>query len=335
MLAHSAFILDLDGVVYVGPDAVAHAIDALNAAHERGVRLTAATNNANRPAPDVAAHLQQLGLRIAAADVVTSAQAAAAYLARTLPAGAAVLAVGGEGVAVALAEVGLLPVRAQADLAATERAVSTVSAVMQGYGPGVAWHDLAAVHWAIARGLPWIATNTDSTVPTPFGRAPGNGSLVRAIEHASGVQPVVIGKPQPALFEAALERIGHRNALVIGDRLDTDIDGAAGCALDALMVFTGVHGFAELVGQPLARWPQFLAADLRSLTGPAVQVNLHDGVAVATGDAADAPFVLDTVRAIQCALDGFGEVPVFAASAAPAPIVDLRALLAEFDTVRP
>lgn len=330
-MEYAGYILDLDGVVYIGAEAVPYAIDSLNAAASRGVRLTAATNNANRPAADVAKHLTDLGLHIAADDVVTSAQAAAAELARLLPAGAEVLAVGGPGVAWALETVGLRPLRASADLAVSDDASRRASAVMMGYGPAVAWHDLAAASWAILRGVPWMATNTDSTVPTPFGRAPGNGSLVQALVHATGIEPLVAGKPQPALFETTMAGIGTRDVLVIGDRFDTDIDGAAACGVDSLFVLTGVHGLAELAAQPFERWPQFIAQDLRSLTADLVTIGL-DGASVTT--ASTHPLATAVVLAAKDRMGQRLERPAYAATESIAPIVDVRPLLAAAGSVR-
>lgn len=331
-MQHAGYILDLDGVVYIGNDAVPHAIESLNAAADSGVRLTAATNNANRPAPEVANHLVELGLRIGADEVVTSAQAAARELARMLPEGAEVLAVGGVGVAIALEAVGLRPLRASADLELSGDAASRAEAVMMGYGPAVAWHDLAAAHWAIQRGVPWMATNTDSTVPTKFGRAPGNGSLVKALMHASGVEPMVAGKPQPALFEVAVGIIGSRDVLVIGDRFDTDIDGAAAAGLESLFVLTGVHGLAELAEQPIERWPRFIAQDLRSLTQPVITLDVRADAVSASGHH---PLAAAVIEAAKARIGQRLRVPQYTATTSPAPLVDVGPFLAAAGNVQP
>lgn len=330
-MSHAGYILDLDGVVYIGNDAVPYAIEALNAAADRGVRLTAATNNASRPATEVAKHLVELGLRITPDDVVTSAQAAARELAMLLPEGSEVLAVGGPGVALALEAVGLRPLRASANLDESNDVVGRAEALMMGYGPAVAWHDLAAAHWAIQRGLPWMATNTDSTVPTKYGRAPGNGSMVQALIHASGVEPMIAGKPQPALFERAVEYLGTRNVLVIGDRFDTDIDGAAAANVESLFVLTGVHGIPELADQPMDRWPQFIAQDLRSLTEPVITV-AADGDAVSADGAH--PLADAVVVAAKARMGQRVRVPAYVAHSEPAPLIDVRPLLSTAGSVR-
>lgn len=331
-MQYAAFILDLDGVVYVGSDAVPHAIDALNSAVDRGVRLTAATNNASRVPADVAGHLIGLGLRIAERDVFTSAQAAAVHLRELLPGDAEVLAVGGPGVARALESVGLTALRSDADLAAASAAAQRAQAVVTGYGATVCWHDLAAAQWVIARGVPWIATNLDSTFPTKYGLAPGNGALVQSLVHATGAEPIVVGKPQPALFEAIIDGIGTRDVLVIGDRFDTDIDAAAACSVDALFVLTGVHGLTELTVQPLERWPQFVGRDLRSLNGIRATIDLRDGEVVAD---LEHPFVLAVVQAAKARMVNAAAPPADLEGVEVAPLVDLRPFLAAAGSVGP
>ena len=316
-------ILDLDGVVYIGPDAVPHAIEALNSLADQGVRLTAATNNANRPATEVARHLQQLGLRIGEADIMTSAQAAASFLAKELGADAPVLAVGGDGVSHALLAAGLRPLRASADLAVSDAVASECAAVMMGYGPLVAWFDLAAAHWAIERGKRWIATNVDPTVPLPFGSAPGNGAMVGLLQRSTGRLPEVIGKPQPALFEALLRSTGSHHVLVVGDRLDTDIDGARAADLDSLLVFTGVHAPVDLASRPVAAWPNYVARDLRSLHMPIVRVQVTGGRAWAESED---PVVRSVVAAANAALGGADAVPASIAGDGASPLIDVRAL---------
>ncbi|WP_157635753.1 HAD-IIA family hydrolase, partial [Nostocoides japonicum] len=180
-------------------------------------------------------------------------------------AGAAVLAVGGPGVAQALRAVGLVAV------APAEMASAKVVAVVQGYGPGVAAADLAEVAYAVEGGARWVATNVDLTLPTDRGVAPGNGSLVRAVATAVGHEPdEIVGKPFAALYVLCAERLGTEPArlLAVGDRLDTDIAGAVRAGLDALLVLTGVDDVAAVVAAPPAMRPTFLAEDLRVLHTP-------------------------------------------------------------------
>lgn len=260
---HDVALLDLDGVVYVGPDAVPHAAQALDdAAATYGMRSVFVTNNASRPPTAVADHLVALGIRAAPADVVTSAQAGARMIADQLSPGDRVLAIGGPGVGEALRERGLVPVSSFDDGPA---------GVMQGYGPGVGWAQLAEACLAISSGLPWVATNTDATIPTPRGRVLGNGSLVVAVSHGTGVQPQVAGKPEPPLMIESVERAGARRPIVVGDRLDTDIEGARRSGLPSMLVLTGVTDWQDLIGARPQHRPTHIGRDLRALLEPLSQ----------------------------------------------------------------
>lgn len=268
---HDVVMLDLDGVVYVGPDAVPGAVEALGAARAAGAHLAYLTNNASRPATEVAEHLRSLGLEgVEDADVITSAQAIARVMAHDLPAGSVVLLVGGEGLRVPLEEHGL-------------RCVSSLDegpvAVVQGYHRDVGWAELAEASFAIQSGLPWYVSNTDLTIPTPRGVAPGNGSLVQAVRNATGATPIVAGKPFRPLFDETTERVGGARPLMVGDRLDTDIDGAIAAGVPSLAVLTGVSTLAEILAAGPGHRPDFVGADLAALAVPHPAVTVDAGVA--------------------------------------------------------
>jgi len=189
--AYDTALLDLDGVVYAGGVAIDHAVDALAAARAGGMRLAYVTNNALRPPDAVAAHLTELGIPAEPSDVVTSAQAVARLIAGQVPEGSRVLVIGGEGLRIALRERGLEPV---------ESADDDPAAVVQGYGgPELPWGRLAEACYAIARGVPWFASNTDLTIPSARGIAPGNGAAVEVVRIATGAEPQVAGKPLPPM----------------------------------------------------------------------------------------------------------------------------------------
>jgi HAD superfamily hydrolase (TIGR01450 family) len=261
-------LLDLDGVVYIGASAVPGAPEALAAARQAGMRLAFVTNNASRPPAAVADHLTTLGIPAGADEVVTSAQAAAHYLADRLPLHARVLVVGTTGLEQALRERGLDPVT---------DATGEVAAVVQGYSPELDWRMLAEGAVAINRGVPWVATNVDPTVPSPRGPLPGNGSLVAALRHATGVAPVVTGKPDPTMHRESVQRSGARRPIVVGDRLDTDIEGANAVGCDSLLVLSGVTSAPELLVVAPHRRPTFLAADLGGLLVPHEQPSMIEG----------------------------------------------------------
>jgi glycerol-1-phosphatase len=253
--AYDTALLDLDGVVYVGPAAVPHAAETLARARELGMRLAYVTNNAARTPATVAGHLSDLGVPADPEDVVTSAQAAARLVAERVEPGSAVLVVGGAGLREALVERGLRPVETAEEAAA----------VVQGFAPEVSWSQLAEGTYAVARGVPWVASNLDLTIPTARGIAPGNGTLVAAVRTATGVDPAVAGKPELPLHRETIIRTGARAPLVVGDRLDTDIEGANNAGVDSLLVFTGVATPVEVLTAPAPLRPTYLAADLRGL----------------------------------------------------------------------
>jgi HAD superfamily hydrolase (TIGR01450 family) len=254
---HDVALLDLDGVVYIGRGAVPHAAAALDsAAAVHGMRSAFVTNNAARPPEVVAEHLVELGVRAEPGDVVTSAQAGARLVAQRVPAGSRVLVIGGPGVPAALRERRLVPVESVDD---------EPVAVMQGFGPKVGWKQLAEGSLAIERGLLWVATNVDATIPSPRGRVLGNGSLVAALRHATGAEPLVAGKPLPPLMEESVERSGALRPIVVGDRLDTDIEGANASGIPSLLVLTGVTDWQDLIGVEPRFRPTYLDLDLRGL----------------------------------------------------------------------
>ena len=267
-MAYDVALLDLDGTVYLGGAAIPGAPQALRKAAEAGMRLAYITNNAYRTPAAIAALLTSFGVAATPGDVVTSAQAAARMLAERLPAGAHVLVIGGSGLRMAVRERGLTPV---------STAVGRPEAVVQGYSPDVSYPALAEGGLAVAAGALFVASNADLTLPSRRGSQPGNGSLVQVIATATGVRPLVAGKPEPPLHRESVLRTGAKRPLVVGDRLDTDIEGAHRVGADSLLVLTGVTSPAEAVLAPPSQRPTYLAADLAGLLGPHPGVTSQDG----------------------------------------------------------
>ena len=156
-----------------------------------------------------------------------------------------------------------------AGLRPVELAADAPAAVVQGYGPLVDWAALAEASVAIRAGALWVATNTDRTLPSGRGPLPGNGALVAALRTALEREPdVVVGKPEPALFRTAAQLHGAARPLVVGDRLDTDIEGAVRAGLDSLLVLTGVNTVEDVLDAPATRRPTYIARDLGGLVAP-------------------------------------------------------------------
>ncbi|WP_149178896.1 HAD-IIA family hydrolase [Streptomyces sp. TRM49041] len=293
--AYDTALLDLDGVVYAGGEAIPYAVEALGAARAGGMHLAYVTNNALRTPDAVAAHLTELGVPAEPGDVVTSAQAVARLIADRLPHGSRILVIGGEGLRVALRERGLVPV---------ESADDDPAAVVQGYGgPELPWGRLAEASYAIARGVPWYASNTDLTIPGARGIAPGNGAAVEVVRIATGAEPQVAGKPLPPMHRETVLRTGARRPLVVGDRLDTDIEGAFNGGVDSLLVLTGVADPAQLLAAVPEHRPTYVDADLRGLlTGQPEVTEAADGGFRCGGWTA-------TVEGGALAVEGEGEGP--------------------------
>ncbi|WP_136031197.1 MULTISPECIES: HAD-IIA family hydrolase [unclassified Microbacterium] len=309
-------LADLDGVVYAGPGALPHAVESLNAAAATA-RLGYITNNAARTDASVAAHLTSLGLTVAPDDVVTSPQAAMRLLSGIVPPPATILVVGGDG---------LVDEVQKAGYTVTRSADADPQAVVQGFAPEVAWTDLAEAAFALKvpeeeGGIPWIATNTDWTIPRERGVAPGNGTLVSAVHTAVGRLATVAGKPETPIFQEALDRFGASRALFIGDRLDTDIMGASRAGIDSALVLTGIDRPKHVLAAPEGSRPTYILGDLRGLHEPYPVPTVTDGVYDVGGAAvrvhgADVEIVaesgnqLDLLRAGAAAIWASG-TPVF------------------------
>jgi glycerol-1-phosphatase len=306
-------LADLDGVVYAGPGAIPHAVDALNRAADGGRRLGFITNNASRTDASVAAHLTELGLRVAPDEVVTSPQAAMRLLAGLVPAGSTVLVVGGEGLVVEVERAGFTVTRSADD---------SPAAVVQGFAPDVGWVHLAEAAYALATpvedgGIPWVATNTDWTIPQARGIAPGNGTLVSAVHTAVGRLATVAGKPEAPIFHEAVARFGAASPLFIGDRLDTDIQGARRAGIRSALVLTGIDRPKHVLAASPDQRPDVIVGDLRELFEP-YPTTVVDGSRTSVGgatveiDGADLRILsegdrpVDLVRAGAAAIWGSG-----------------------------
>jgi glycerol 3-phosphatase-2 len=275
---HDVLLLDLDGTVYQGKDPIDGAVEALKLPAESGPeKQYFVTNNASRSPSSVAEHLRELGFDTSEEFVVTSAQVAARMLAERVPAGSAVVVVGTEALADEIALVGLTPVRT---------ADNSPAAVAQGHNVATDLAILAEATFAIRTGAVWVATNTDATLPTERGLAPGNGSMVAAVRTATGVEPLVAGKPAAPIMQDAIRLSGAQRPLVVGDRLDTDIAGANATGIASLLVLTGVSSALDAVKAVKSERPTHIGFDLEILNRPSKesQVEAKDGWSTVTSE---------------------------------------------------
>jgi HAD superfamily hydrolase (TIGR01450 family) len=252
---------DLDGVVYRGPDPVPYAAEVIQELRRSGIRVGFATNNALRDPVAVADHLTHLGIATTPDDVVTSAQATARIMAETLPPAAEVLTLGSAALVAEIVGVGLSAVRNRS---------ATTTAICVGFHPGLTWEDLNEGCFAVQAGATWYACNADLNRPTPEGLAIGMGGMLKAMAEAlPGLSPIMGGKPARPLFDEILLRLAGDLAaprlLFVGDRLDTDVEGASLAGWDSLFVLSGSHSLADLALAAPKQQPTYVGSDLRTL----------------------------------------------------------------------
>ena len=249
-------LLDLDGTAWSGDETIEHAATSVIEAREAGMASAFVTNNAMRTPQQVTDKLNSMDFQATPDMVMTSAMDIAAIMAEELDEGSKVFVIGGAGLRLALEERGFVLVDS-----ADEEPV----AVVQGLDKKVDWALLSEGAFAIERGASFYASNLDATLPIERGQALGNGSLVRAIQHATRKRPIAGGKPEPGIYRRAGELVGAQNPLAVGDRLETDIMGAVAAGVPALHVLTGVHQARDVIRAPRGQRPTYLAIDMRGL----------------------------------------------------------------------
>lgn len=248
-----ALILDMDGVIWRGKQPIGDLAGVFSRIAGLGLKFIFATNNATGSLSQYHQKLHSMGVLVDTDQILNSPLAVADYLKRQFPAGGPVYIIGEDGVREALDQAGFFP----ADV--------DVLAVVVGLDRKFTYDKLRTAALLIQRGVPFIGTNPDKTYPSPDGLTPGAGSLLAAIETASGVSPKIMGKPYPHLFQLALSRLKTHptETLVVGDRLDTDILGGYNAGCKTAFVLSGVHTREDLPGwQPQ---PDFIAGSLTDL----------------------------------------------------------------------
>jgi HAD superfamily hydrolase (TIGR01457 family) len=249
---YDVLMFDLDGVLYRGDLAVAHAPETLAALRRAGSRMVFLTNNSSRTPEQVAAKLERVGIAAAPSEVVTSALATADLLAER--GGGTAFVVGQDGVRRALEGAGVRILDGEPD---------RVDHVVIGLDVEATYAKLRTACVLVQRGARLVATNPDRSFPAERSLWPGAGALLAVVTETTGASAEIVGKPFPPLFEAARKRAGASIPLVVGDRLDTDVAGAEGLGWDSLLVLTGVTGREDLGGAGVR--PTYVAEDLRVL----------------------------------------------------------------------
>jgi 4-nitrophenyl phosphatase len=254
-------ILDMDGVLWRGETALPGVVDFFATLRRKGIGVVLATNNATKVAAQYKEKLAGLGVDIAADRILTSAEATAGYLSEQYPAGTTAYVVGESGLEVALRnrEFNLL----QSDGYVGEGEHADV--VVVGFTRHVCYPQLASAAHLVNNGARFVGTNPDVTFPSEWGPLPGAGSLLAFLQAATGQEPLIVGKPNRAIFHEALARLGGtpQNTVMVGDRLETDIAGAQAAGLDTILLLSGVTGRQELDESDLK--PDHVFDDLRAL----------------------------------------------------------------------
>lgn len=250
-----ALVLDMDGVLWRSSQPVGDLAAIFHRIDELELKVICATNNSTSTPEQFAAKLQTMGVTLPPDQILNSAQAAAYYLKKLHPEGGPVFLVGEIGLQLAMQPHGFWN---------TDR---DVLAVVAGMDRQITYTKLSIASSLVRSGASFIGTNDDKTFPTPEGLTPGAGSILAAIEAASGFAPTVIGKPSPYLYQVALERLGTtaQETLAVGDRLETDILGGQRAGMRTALVLSGVS-----TREDLTRWPtppDLVAADLTELLG--------------------------------------------------------------------
>jgi 4-nitrophenyl phosphatase len=258
-----ALILDMDGVLWRGEQPIGDLLAVFSRIASLDLLAALATNNATLSARQYLQKLANFGVHLQPEQIVNSSQAAAHYLARRFPHGGAVYVVGEAGLVDTLAEQGFIS--QDSDGKPKPAGERQILAVVVGLDRSLDYHKLTAAARLVRAGAMFIGTNPDRTYPAPDGLVPGAGAILAAIEAATDVPPVIVGKPSPEMYTVALQRMGVKpgDALVVGDRLETDIVGGQQLGCRTALVLSGVTP-VEAAG----RWqpaPDWIAPDLTTL----------------------------------------------------------------------
>jgi len=229
-----SLIIDMDGVIWKGDTPIGDLAGTFSRIRERGLKFVFATNNSTKTSEQYVARLKDFGVEVQPWQVVTSSQGAAHAVAQRFPRGTKVFMIGEDGIRMALEEKGF-------EILSVEDAPQA-QAVIMGIDRGINFDKVCEATLLVRRGIPFYATNTDKTFPTPRGQIPGAGAWVSVITTATNVEPIVAGKPFPFLIDLSLERLGTKKeeTLVVGDRLETDIAAGQAVGCPTALVLSGV-----------------------------------------------------------------------------------------------
>ncbi|MEW6404115.1 MAG: HAD-IIA family hydrolase [Chloroflexota bacterium] len=254
-----ALILDMDGVIWKSDAPIGDLPSIFARICECGLKFAFATNNGTKTPEEYQQRLASLGVEVEAWQVVTSALCVASMLAQKYARGTKIFMIGGDGVRVALEDKGF-------EILSVEEAPQA-QAVVMGIDREINFQKVAEATLLVRGGVPFYSTNGDRTFPTPRGEIPGSGAWFSVITTATGIDPIIAGKPFPYLMDLALERLGttKEETLIVGDRLETDIAAGHNVGCPTALVLSGVSTREE--AETWKRKIDIIANDLASLVG--------------------------------------------------------------------
>jgi len=253
-----ALIIDMDGVLWHGDKPIDGLVEFFQTLREKDIRFILATNNASLTPEQYVTKLAKMGVAVELAEIMTSGIATALYLSQyESPSETKVYVLGEGGASQPLADLGFT---------LTSLYDKTADIVVCGKDQTLSWDKLATATLNIRAGAKFIGTNADTTLPTEHGITHGNGAILAAITAATGVEPTIIGKPEPIMYQQAMALLGSDidETVAIGDRLETDILGAVRTGIRSLMVLTGVSTEADVQASDYA--PTWVMDDIRAVT---------------------------------------------------------------------
>lgn len=229
-----ALIIDMDGVVWKANSPIGDLASTFRRIRARGLKFVFATNNSTKTSQQYVDRLARFGVEVEPWQIITSSQATAHVVAQKFPKGTKIFVVGEDGAQTALEEKGF-------EVVSIENATEAQVVVM-GMDRGINFEKASEATLLVRRGVPFYATNADKTFPTPRGEIPGAGAWLSVITSATGIDPIIVGKPYPFLMELSLEKLGTKKeeTLVVGDRLETDIAAGQGAGIPCALVLSGV-----------------------------------------------------------------------------------------------
>ncbi len=237
-----ALIIDMDGVLWEGSRALPGLKDFFLLLRQKSLPFVLATNNASLTQDEYVSKLKTMGVTVSHSEILTSSMATAHYLAEHSATNATrTFVIGEKGLRQPLTEQGFT-------LVDSYNADAPADFVICGLDRKLTWDKLADASLHLHAGAKFIATNADTTLPTERGPVIGNGGILAALQATSQISPIVIGKPEPIMYQQAIKTldVALEDTVAIGDRLNTDILGAVNTGIRSIMVLTGISSEDDL-----------------------------------------------------------------------------------------